>query len=92
MQIQRRHAAAIHEDFRKILGRPSEGDTVLDAVESALFSEEVKPGQAVEQSTFEIDSAFQGQEGLQKVEQALREGRPYAMAFVDVRMPPGWDG
>ena len=23
---------------------------------------------------------------------ALREGRPYAMAFVDMRMPPGWDG
>ena len=24
--------------------------------------------------------------------QALAEQRPYAMAFVDVRMPPGWDG
>ena len=24
--------------------------------------------------------------------QALAEGRPYAMAFVDMRMPPGWDG
>ena len=41
---------------------------------------------------FEIDSAYQGQEGLEMVEQALREERPYAMAFVDVRMPPGWDG
>jgi len=41
---------------------------------------------------FEIDSAFQGQEGLAKVQHALNEGRPYAMAFVDVRMPPGWDG
>ncbi len=26
------------------------------------------------------------------VSQSIREGRPYAMAFVDVRMPPGWDG
>jgi len=26
------------------------------------------------------------------VEQAANEGRPYALAFVDVRMPPGWDG
>ncbi len=26
------------------------------------------------------------------VKKALEEGRPYAMAFVDVRMPPGWDG
>jgi CheY-like chemotaxis protein len=23
---------------------------------------------------------------------ALAAGRPYAMIFVDVRMPPGWDG
>jgi two-component system cell cycle sensor histidine kinase/response regulator CckA len=39
-----------------------------------------------------LDSAYQGQEALEKVKQALAEGRPYAMAFVDVRMPPGWDG
>ena len=26
------------------------------------------------------------------IEKSLREDRPYAMAFVDVRMPPGWDG
>src|SRR5438128_1712354 len=38
------------------------------------------------------DSAYQGQEGLAKVEQAIEEGRPYSVAFVDVRMPPGWDG
>jgi diguanylate cyclase (GGDEF)-like protein len=41
---------------------------------------------------FEIDSAFQGQEGVARVRQALDEGRPYALAFVDMRMPPGWDG
>jgi PAS domain S-box-containing protein len=42
--------------------------------------------------TFEIDFAFQGQEGLERVRQALAEERPYTMAFVDMRMPPGWDG
>jgi len=41
---------------------------------------------------FEIDSAFQGQEGLEKIRHAYQEGRPYVVAFVDVRMPPGWDG
>jgi len=42
---------------------------------------------------FEIDSAVPGQEGLAKVQHALqRKAGPYAMAFVDVRMPPGWDG
>jgi CheY-like chemotaxis protein len=43
-------------------------------------------------TSFEIDSAFQGQEGLDLIEKSLQENHPYAMAFVDVRMPPGWDG
>ena len=41
---------------------------------------------------FQIDSAFQGKEGLDLIEKSLQEEHPYAMAFVDVRMPPGWDG
>jgi signal transduction histidine kinase len=39
-----------------------------------------------------MDSAYQGQEGLEKVKEALAQNRPFALAFVDVRMPPGWDG
>jgi PAS domain S-box-containing protein len=41
---------------------------------------------------FEVDSAYQGKEGYERVIRARSEGRPYAMAFMDVRMPPGWDG
>jgi len=41
---------------------------------------------------FEIDSAFQGAEALEKVQTSLQADRPYAMAFLDMRMPPGWDG
>ena len=26
------------------------------------------------------------------MQEAVEEGRPYAVAFVDMRMPPGWDG
>jgi len=39
-----------------------------------------------------FDSAFQGQEGLRLLQEALESGDPYALAFVDVRMAPGWDG
>jgi len=79
---------AIHEDFHKILMRAAVPRDGLDAVEAALFGDEPKATPL----SFEIDSAFQGQEGLAKVEASLLEGRPYAMAFVDMRMPPGWDG
>ncbi|MHB1306153.1 MAG: response regulator [Limisphaerales bacterium] len=79
---------SIHEDIRKIL-IPMELDADLASTEAALFGEEKTLTPA---AFFEIDSAYQGQEGLALVERALAEGRPYELAFVDVRMPPGWDG
>ena len=39
-----------------------------------------------------VDSALQGQEACAKVREAIVSGQPYAVAFVDIRMPPGWDG
>jgi len=80
---------AIHDDFRKILKKPSGPSSNLAEAEAALFGE---TAQEIELPEFQIDSAFQGQEGLDLIEKSLRENHPYAMAFVDVRMPPGWDG
>jgi two-component system, NtrC family, sensor kinase len=80
---------AIHEDFKKILGRGVSPAGNLSEVEAALFGE-TSPRFVMNE--FQVDSAFQGQEGLSLIEKSLRENQPYAMAFVDVRMPPGWDG
>lgn len=41
---------------------------------------------------FEVDCAFSGEEGLTKTQRAAQGGRPFAVAFVDVRLPGGWDG
>ncbi|MFO1477358.1 MAG: response regulator [Verrucomicrobiota bacterium] len=80
---------AIHDDFRKILSGSKDRSSNLGEMEAALFGETVaQPDLPV----FEIDSAYQGQEGLALIEKSLVENRPYTMAFVDVRMPPGWDG
>ncbi|HWC61009.1 MAG TPA: response regulator [Verrucomicrobiae bacterium] len=79
---------AIHKDFRKIFGTGSKTGAALEAAEALLFGEESSTNGA----GFEVDSAFQGQEGLEMVRKAVAEGRPYPLAFVDVRMPPGWDG
>lgn len=80
---------SIHKDFRTILGDSDADTAVLHEAKAAIFGNASNSSGRI---SFEIDSAFQGQEGLEKVRQALHEGRPYAMAFVDVRMPPGWDG
>jgi len=78
----------IHGDFRKILC-PTEPAQTLDEDEAAIFGKRAEQTAA---AGFEVDSAFQGQEGLEKVKKAVAEKRPYALAFVDGRMPPGWDG
>jgi putative two-component system response regulator len=81
---------SIHADFRKIIGAESKLSAAVDAAAAQLFDEPVRL--TPEQGSFQIDSAHQGQEGLERVRQAVDAGRPYAVAFVDVRMPPGWDG
>jgi diguanylate cyclase len=78
---------AIHEDYRKILTGCDQ--TEISAAEAALFGE---PQPAVSRPTFDVDSARQGRDGVELARRALIEGRPYSVAFVDMRMPPGWDG
>ncbi len=79
---------AIHEDFRKIL-QAKDGEESFDQARAALFGDS-PPVRALER--FELDCADQGQAALTLVQLARNEGRPYAVAFVDMRMPPGWDG
>ncbi len=81
---------SIHEDFRKILLGSQLRNDALDAAEAILF--DAAPVGKDNPRKFLVDSAFQGQEALEHVKKAIAEGQPYAMAFVDVRMPPGWDG
>jgi len=83
--------AAIHEDFRKILGKGPEINSELEDMESLLFDAEIDKSQD-SHVQFEIEYAFQGQEGLDIVRKAQEAENPFALAFVDGRMPPGWDG
>lgn len=78
---------AIHDDFRKILAPQAQDATDLNQLEQALFGTRPSP-----HLTFQLDSAYQGQEALALVRRALIDGSPYALAFIDMRMPPGWDG
>ncbi|KAA0949770.1 MULTISPECIES: GGDEF and EAL domain-containing protein [unclassified Pseudomonas] len=79
--------ASIHEDFRKILCADANGGQSLDSIEETLFG----TAPALRQ-TYLLDSAYQGQEALGLVIQALADVSPYALVFIDMRMPPGWDG
>ncbi|MDH5493533.1 MAG: ATP-binding protein, partial [Myxococcales bacterium] len=63
-------------------------DGELDDLEAMLFGEAPKSILP----SFSLESAFQGQEALAMVQEAKKKGSGYSLVFMDVRMPPGWDG
>ena len=78
---------AIHDDFRKVLARQASDAT--DQLAAQIFDDDPQPPAA---DSYEVDAAMQGEEAREKVRAALIAGRPYTVAFVDMRMPPGWNG
>jgi two-component system NtrC family sensor kinase len=82
---------AIHEDFRKTLGqRGSRVDAQCEELEALFFDD--APQRNASRCDFAIEVASQGLEGVARVEAAVAQDKRYAVAFVDVRMPPGIDG
>ncbi len=81
----------VHEDFRKILlPRVESGER--KNLRAALIGGGKTAVASAPKLAFEVEFAMQGAEGAEKVRIALEQCSPYAMAFVDMRMPPGADG
>jgi CheY-like chemotaxis protein len=80
---------AIHQDFCKIFEPEPMSAQPLSESGAALFGESTM---SIRRPAFQVDFASQGAEGAALVERARSENEPYALAFVDMRMPPGWDG
>jgi len=78
---------SIHQDFRKIF--KSRQMNPFSMAEMALFGDMEPPAPL---PVFELDCAYQSEEGAGLVGEARTENRPYALVFVDIRMPPGWGG
>ncbi len=83
---------SIHEDIKKIL--KSSGDDQLAAVEAELFGDTTTLSRSNNTPEFhyEFHSAMQGQQALAIVQEAILNGQRFSMAFIDLRMPPGWSG
>src|SRR6185437_169901 len=80
---------SIHADIRKVLAPHSAGSAALAESESALFGTAPETCSAPE---YAISCASQGREGVELARRARQSGAPFQLAFVDARMPPGWDG
>lgn len=64
----------------------------LDSLEAELFGGAKKPPQAHNAQPVELYTARNGEAGLAAVKEAVEQNRPIDVAFVDMRMPGGWDG
>ncbi|QNR24374.1 hybrid sensor histidine kinase/response regulator [Croceimicrobium hydrocarbonivorans] len=86
----------VRDNIEEILipQRKEKNKKVDDALD-LLFDEEEKPEKPVVDNKqfpdFRVDKAYNGQIGLEKVSEAVENGDPYAVIFLDMRMP-GWDG
>lgn len=85
---------AIHEDIEAILSsHQANGDSELLQLEDELFGGSISGSvDILADIKYEIDHAYQGEEAIRKVKEAAELGNPYALVFMDVRMPPGMDG
>jgi CheY-like chemotaxis protein len=81
---------AIGEDFLKVLAvRPVKSNQLKDLA-AGLFGRDLSV--KFPEIEYRIDIATRGQEGLERVRQAQEQKDPYLLAFVDMRMPNGWNG
>ena len=80
---------ARHDDYRKIFGEDTGNLGAFRELESSLFGDTSRFKRA---QAYELESSLQGDKAVEMVRDALAEGRPFSLAFVDMRMPPGWDG
>lgn len=85
---------AIHRDYLAVL-RPDQRDEEedeLDRLEDFLLGKPGADKPPQRERNFQIQSTYQGEEAHELVTRHLKKGIRYPLAFVDMRMPPGWDG
>ncbi len=78
---------SIHTDLDRVF--ESEAASTVGEAERVFFGEPAPPTVVAE---YELAHAMQGQDGLDLLLAAKQAGREFDVAFVDMRMPPGWDG
>ncbi len=85
---------SIHNDFKRILGSEDVAESIDTNINlfEGFMEEEIESSSINSDLNFNVDFAIQGQDAYEMIKESLAEGNPYALVFMDVRMPPGWDG
>jgi diguanylate cyclase len=83
----------IHDTFNRVFTvEVPKDDALADFETRFLNAEEVVQRSNSGLPTYELEHANSGEEAVELVKKSVVEGREYAVAFVDMRMPCGMDG
>jgi signal transduction histidine kinase len=83
----------MRESYKTVLrdfGDRDGGAAAIDSLESELYGDGDAAPKGVER--IELTVCTQGEHAIEEAKRAISEGRPYSVAFLDVRMPPGLNG
>ncbi len=83
----------VRDNIEEILVPRIKSNDVVNNAANILFDEEESPIEHRVNNIpkFTVDKASSGTEGLEMIRKSIEIGRPYAVIFLDMRMP-GWDG
>jgi len=84
----------IWKSYQSILNKTQAKSSDVNRLEDLLLQGSTEPKKASTQnnSSYDLSFAQQGEEGFLTLKTAHAQGKPFSLAFVDIRMPPGWDG
>lgn len=87
----------LREQLAKLLlrsGKKNETLSLVQQMRSKLLGEtaEISDDATGDDQSYVVDTAGQGEIALEMVKKANERDEPYALMFLDMRMPPGWDG
>ncbi len=80
---------SIWKSYESVLNKRTAGEADNSPLESLLLQNNP---QQKNTGRYQLNFAQQGKEGYEILKQANQEGTPFAVAFIDMRMPPGWNG
>jgi len=85
----------MHDSYRRCFAPvDTTSADALSGMAAELFGEEAATTPCDDGDTVQFDAVhcMQGLDAVAEVEAAIAQGSPFAVAFIDVRMPPGIDG
>ena len=73
-------------------GGQNETSSLIEQIRNRISRSKESPTPQSEKINYSVDTVGQGKEAYELVKESFAKKEPYSVMFLDMRMPPGWDG